>query len=62
MVDGDRKVLLLEIPLVHNDRLKDDADDPERREYVVPAQWKWTVSGARALPLSSRTCVCFRQV
>lgn len=39
--DG-RQVPILEVPL-HNDHIKDDADDPERCEYVVPVQWEWTV-------------------
>jgi hypothetical protein len=37
-----RKVPLIDIPL-HNDHIKDDADDPERSEYLVPVHWEWAV-------------------
>ena len=48
VVDDGRQVPILKIPL-HNDHVKDDADDPERREYFVPVQWEWTVPAGQGL-------------
>jgi hypothetical protein len=53
--DG-RQVPILEVSL-YNDHIKDDADDPERCEYVVPVRWEWTVpvgQGLRVKGLFSR--------
>jgi len=38
--DGSQ-VPILDISL-QNDHIKDDADDPERCEYLVPVRWEWT--------------------
>jgi hypothetical protein len=34
-------VPILDAPL-NNEHIKDDADDPERCEYLVPVRWEWT--------------------
>jgi hypothetical protein len=45
--DG-RQVPIVDVPL-HNEHIKDDADDPERCEYLVPVRWEWTAPAGEGL-------------
>lgn len=45
--DG-RQVPILDVPL-NNEHIKDDADDLERCEYLVPVRWEWTAPTGQGL-------------
>jgi hypothetical protein len=48
MVTADgREVPLLEVAL-RNERIKQDATDPELAEYLVRVDWEWAVPGDQA--------------
>lgn len=46
VTDHGRQLPILDMPL-QNEHIKDDADDPERCEYLVAVRWEWTAPAGK---------------